>query len=167
VYAEGDSDEAVQAEIETAVEVWQTLLEKLQVEAEVTATLSEPDDLTERQIPVLDLNGRDLSMLIGPRGETLAAFQYITRLMVSHQLKQRSHFMVDVEGYRERRKQALARLAERMAHKVVKRGKPVTLEPMPAFERRAIHIALRDNEAVYTQSTGEGRGRRVRIYPKR
>ena len=81
-------------------------------------------------------------------------------------MQQRTHFVIDIDGYRERRQQALTRLAERMAGKAVKRGSPVTLEAMPAHERRIIHMALRDSSEVRTESTGEGKRRRVRIYPK-
>ncbi len=153
-------------EIDTAVSVVGELLELMKIEASVSSHLSEPDDLTGRQLAILDVKGDDLSVLIGPRGETLDALQYISRLMVGHRLQQRSHFVIDVEGYRERRQQALTRLAERMAAKAVKRGSPVTLEAMPAHERRIIHMALRDSQEVRTESTGEGKRRKVRIYPK-
>jgi spoIIIJ-associated protein len=86
--------------------------------------------------------------------------------MVGHRLQQRAYFVIDIEGYRSRREQALSRLAERMAGKAVKRGSPVTLEPMPAHERRIIHVALRNSPDVRTESTGEGKRRRVRIFPK-
>jgi spoIIIJ-associated protein len=153
-------------EIETAVTVVSELLEKMSVETRVTSHLSEPDDLTGDRLAIIDVQGDDLSVLIGPRGETLDALQYVSRLMVGHRLQQRARFVIDVEGYRERRQQALTRLAERMAAKAVKRGSPVTLEAMPAHERRIIHMALRDSQAVRTESTGEGKRRRVRIYPE-
>ena len=129
--------------------------------------MTEPDDITGQPINLIEISGADLGVLIGPRGDTLASLQYISRLIASHQLKTKADFVIDVEGYRERRKQALARLAERMASKVIKQGRPVSLEPMPANERRVIHMTLRDHAAVYTQSTGEGSQRRVRIHPKR
>ena len=153
-------------ETDTAVNVVSELLELMKVDATVSTHLSEPDDLTGRQLAILDVEGEDLSVLIGPRGETLDALQYISRLMVGHRLQQRAHFVIDVEGYRERREQALTRLAERMAGKAVKRGSPVTLEAMPAHERRIIHMALRESPEVTTESTGEGKRRRVRIFPK-
>ncbi len=137
----------------------------MQVEATISSHLTEPDDLTGKQLPVVDINGDDLGVLIGPRGETLDSLQYISRLMVGHSTRQRANFVIDIEGYRERREQALSRLAERMANKAVKRGSPVTLEPMPAYERRIIHMALRESKDVKTESTGEGNRRRVRIYP--
>ena len=151
---------------DVALEFVQTLLAKMQVSATVTATLSEPDDLTGEQIDVIEINGDDLGVLIGPRGDTLSTIQYLTRLMVSHNLHQRVNFVIDVQGYRQRRQQALARLAERMAKKVVQRGQPIGLEPMPPNERRIIHMTLREHDEVYTESFGEGNRRKVRIIPK-
>jgi len=148
-----------------AVTVVSELLEFMQVEAAVSTHLTDPDDLTGKRLPVLDISGDDLDVLIGPRGETLDALQYISRLMVGHRTRQRANFIIDIEGYRKRREQALSRMAERMANKAVKRGSPVTLEAMPAYERRIIHMALRDSKDVKTESTGEGNRRRVRIFP--
>ncbi len=164
--SETDVKEADPEEKETAVEVITTLLAKMNVEAERTTSISEPDDLTGRRVHVIDIEGDDLGVLIGPRGETLNAIQYLARLMVGNQLQRRASFVVDVEGYRKRRQQALARLAERMAKKVISRRRPVSLEPMPPHERRIIHMTLRDNDEVYTQSSGEGKRRKVRILPK-
>lgn len=149
-----------------AVETVRTMLDKMGVEAEVSTRLTEPDDLTNKQINVVEIQGDDLGLLIGPRGETLNSLQYITRLMVGHKLRRRAEFVIDVQGYRQRREQALSRLAERMAKKVSARRRPVSLEPMPPHERRIIHMTLRNAEDVYTQSTGEGRRRKVRILPK-
>lgn len=149
-----------------ALDVIATMLAKMDVQAELAVSVSEPDDLTGRRVNVIDIEGEDLGVLIGPRGETLNAIQYLTRLMVGNQLQKRASFVVDVEGYRRRRQQALARLAERMAKKVVTRRRPVSLEPMPPHERRIIHMTLRDNDEVYTQSSGEGKRRKVRILPK-
>ncbi|MEZ4516877.1 MAG: R3H domain-containing nucleic acid-binding protein [Chloroflexota bacterium] len=121
---------------------------------------------TGEQVNVIEITGDDLGILIGSRGETLDALQFISRLMVAHRLQRRAYFVLDIEGYRERRQQALTRLAERMADKAVRRGQPVSLEPMSSYERRIIHMALRDSPDVYTESSGEGRFRKVRIYPK-
>ena len=158
---------AREAERETAVEVVAEMLEKMHIEATMTTSLSEPDDVTGRIINVLEIQGDDLSTLIGPRGDTLNALQYISRLMVGHQLRTRAGFVIDVEGYRQRREQALARLADRMARKVAKHKRPMSLEPMPPHERRIIHMTLRDDKFVTTESTGEGNRRKVRIIPKR
>lgn len=164
--AEGGDGEDEAAGEETAVRIVEELLTRMQVDARVTTRKSEPDDLTGRRITILDVEGNDLGSLIGPRGETLNAFQHITRLMASHQMRQRADFVIDVEGYRKRREQALTRLAERMAQKVADRQRAISLEPMPPNERRIIHVALRDDDNVYTQSAGEGNRRRVRILPK-
>ena len=161
------TEEEIAEEREVAVEVVGTILKQMQVEATLDVVVSEPDDLTGRRVNELHIKGNDLGVLIGPRGDTLNSLQYITRLMVGHRLHRRADFVIDIEGYRERRQQALARLANRMASKAMKQNRPVTLEPMPAYERRIIHMSLRDNAEVYTQSTGEGNRRRVRILPKK
>jgi spoIIIJ-associated protein len=153
-------------EKEIAVTIIRELLDKMGIEADVSTHLTEPDDVTGRRLNVVEINGDDLGVLIGPRGETLNSLQYVTRLMAGHKLRERANFVIDVQGYRERREQALARLAERMAKKVAARRRPVSLEPMPPHERRIIHMTLRDDKEVYTQSTGEGKRRKVRILPK-
>lgn len=165
--ADDDAEFDSEAEAKLAVEIIEKMVELMQVSAAVTPTRSEPDDLTGEEINVMEITGEDLGVMIGPRGDTLSALQYITRLMVGHQLRQRPQFIVDVEGYRQRREQALIRMAERMAVKAIKRDRPVSLEPMPPNERRIIHMALRENDEVYTQSSGEGKRRRVRIIPKK
>lgn len=166
---EGDhfSAEELSQEGEVALDVIQTLLNYLSVPADTAVSLSDPDDLTGRQINTINITGNDLGMLIGPRGETLDSLQFISRLVVGHRIQRKATFTLDVEWYRQRRKDALAQLATRMARKVTKQRRPVTLEPMPPHERRAIHMALRNFKGVYTQSTGIGDRRRVRIYPER
>lgn len=161
------TSEELEQERDTAVTILQTILGHMQIEADIHTAVTEPDDVTGQPINLIEITGPDLGVLIGPRGDTLVSLQYMARLIASHQLKNKANFVIDVEGYRERRKQALARLAERMASKVIKQQRPVSLEPMPANERRVIHMTLRDHAAVYTQSTGEGSQRRVRIHPKR
>lgn len=163
--AESSAD-ALEAEREAAVEIISTLLEKMRVPAGVSGYLTEPDDLTGQQVNMIEISGDDLGVLIGPRGETLDSLQFLSRLMVAHKLHRRANFVVDVEGFRQRREQALTRLAERMAEKARQRGEAITLEPMSAYERRIIHMTLREAADVYTESTGEGKQRRVRIIPK-
>ncbi len=160
------SDDTLAAERDTAVAVISELLEKMRVPAHVTGFQTEPDDLTGQRVNMIEIGGEDLGLLIGPRGETLDSLQFLSRLMVAHKLHRRAHFVVDVEGFRRRREQALTRLAERMAEKARQRGEPIGLEPMSAYERRIIHMTLRDSADVYTESTGEGKQRRVRIIPK-
>ncbi len=157
--------EADAAEAEFAMDVITKLLDKMRVEANISIKQTEPDDLTGEIRSIIDIRGQDMGVLIGPRGETLNALQYVARLITGHQMHQRTTFIVDVEGYRERREQSLAGLAERMADKAVRGGRPMTLEPMPPNERRIIHLTLRQDDRVHTESTGEGRRRKVRIFP--
>ncbi len=114
---------------------------------------------------MLDVVGGNLTRLIGRRGETLAALQYITRLITSRELQRRSEVVVDIGGYKARRAQTLQALALRMADEALERGHTVTLEPMPPHERRIIHLALREREDVVTRSVGEGAARKVTIVP--
>lgn len=160
--------EAAEQEVEEAARtIVRTLLDKMGFEeASVTITHSEPDDRTGREMTIVEVEGSDLSALIGPHGETLHDFQYLARLIAGHALKRRADFLVDIDGYRRQRRQALTRLAQRMAQKAVDRERPVTLEPMSAYDRRIVHVALRDHDEVYTNSVGEGAERRVRIYLK-
>ena len=134
------------------------------VEARVVPELAE-----EGQDPptVLNITGGDLGILIGRQGETLRALQYLVRLMVSHRLKHWTDLIVDVEQYRVRRRRTLEDLAQRVAERVAKEGRPQALEPMPAYERRLVHIALRNHPQVTTQSVGAGERRKVTIIPKK
>jgi len=115
---------------------------------------------------VLNVVGDDLGALIGRRGETLRDLRFIVRLIVSRKIGQWPNLVLDVEGYKARRVSGLQALARRMADQVRKTGQPVALEPMPAHERRIVHIALRDDPDVYTESTGEDEARKVQILPK-
>ncbi len=154
------------SEQDVVPELIRELLDKMGIEATVTTSQTELDDLTDKRLMVVEINGDDLGALIGPRGETLNAIQYVTRLMAGHKMRRRADFVIDVQGYRQRREQALSRMAERMAKKVAARHRPMTLEPMPPNERRIIHMTLRNDDEVYTESTGEGKRRKVRILPK-
>lgn len=140
------------------------LLAKMNVRANVEARAAEHQ---EEEIPSIkvDITGDDLSILIGRRAETLNALQYITRLIVGKELGRATRLQVDVEGYRARRERSLEKLAQRMASQAVKSGRTQALEPMPANERRIIHLALRDNEEVTTESVGDEPKRKVTIIP--
>lgn len=116
---------------------------------------------------VLDINGDDLGILIGRRGETLSALQLITNLIVGRRTKEWARIVVDVEGYRLRREEALRNLAVRMAERVRYSKTPFTMEAMPAHERRIIHLALKENAYVSTESHGEGEDRKVTVSPRR
>ncbi|MDO8569049.1 MAG: R3H domain-containing nucleic acid-binding protein [Dehalococcoidales bacterium] len=115
----------------------------------------------------LDIKGDDLGILIGRRGQTLASLQYLVRLIVSQKTQTKLPIIIDIEGYKRHRWESLRSLALRMADQVKQRRIPFTLEPMPAFERRIIHLALADNPDVTTESTGEGEARQVVILPRK
>jgi len=134
------------------------------LQAQVSAHYGEARE--DRRPIMVDIRGGDLGILIGRRGETLDAFQYVASLMVGKEVGQFIHLVVDVEGHRDRRQRQLQQLARRMAEQVIKTGRKLTLEPMTASERRIIHMELRDHPAVTTQSAGEEPHRKVTILPK-
>ena len=107
-----------------------------------------------------------LGSLIGRKGERLSALQHLVNLMLSRRTGQWTRVLVDVEDYRGRRERQLRDLAQRAAERVVETGKMLQLEPMPALERRWIHLALRDHTGVGTQSIGEEPNRRVVVLPR-
>lgn len=115
----------------------------------------------------LNIIGDDLGILIGRRGQTMVALQHVIRLILSHQLQVKTPIVLDVEGYKERRCESLRSLADRLADQVKTRHVSFAMEPMTAFERRVVHISLADHPDVYTESTGEGEGRKVVILPKK
>jgi spoIIIJ-associated protein len=143
------------------------LLERMGIEARVTTRLAS-DLVEEGEEPPLALNitGPDLGILIGRRSETLQALQYMLRLMVSKQMSSWQPIVVDVESYRVRRRRSLHRMAEKMAERAVSSRKRVVLEAMPAYERRVIHVALKDHPNVITKSIGSDENRKVTIIPK-
>jgi spoIIIJ-associated protein len=114
----------------------------------------------------VDISGNDLSILIGRQAETLNALQYITSLIVAKELGQWVTILVDVQGYRARRENQLRKLARRLADQAIKSGRRQVLEPMPANERRYVHLELRDHPDVTTESIGEDPNRKVTIIPK-
>ena len=115
----------------------------------------------------IDITGPELGILIGRRGDTLEALQYLTNLAVARKLAERVRVIVDVEGYRLRREETLVRLAQRLSDKVKRTGTRVVLEPMNPHERRIIHTALQEDLRILTFSEGEDPNRRVVISLKR
>lgn len=152
--------------LHVAQETVSELLDKMKVIAEVSASFGEPEDARSR-IPVrVEIHGNDLSILIGRQAETLNALQYIASLIVAKEMGQPVTLVLDVEGYRQRREQQIRQLARRMADQAINTQRRQVLEPMPANERRIIHIELRDNPLVSTESIGEDPHRKVTIIPK-
>ncbi len=149
-------------------EVLENVLERMNLRARVEIIPQSAAETDEAQPGlVLNIVGDELGVLIGRQNETLSALEFLTRLMVNQQTRTRATFTVDVNGYRAKRAESLRRLALRMAEQAEQTGRPVALEPMPAAERRIIHLALRDHPTMMTQSVGEGDRRKVTIIPKR
>jgi spoIIIJ-associated protein len=158
---EGERDQV----LDLAEDAVSKLLAHMNLQAQVSAYYGEVDRDGRKPVNV-DIHGKDLSVLIGRRSETLNAFQYIASLIVSKQIEQWVQLHVDVEGYRSRRERQLRQMARRMAEQVVKTGRRHVLEPMPPNERRFIHLELRDHPDVKTESIGEEPYRKVTISPK-
>lgn len=160
-------DEEMDEDARVGRAVLTELLERMAIEkAEVIVKRSAPMDDSDSAPWLLDISGPDLSALVGRKGETLSALQYITRLIASRELQHRANIVVDAAGYKSRRSKMLHDLAIRMADQAVRSRRTVTLEPMPPYERRIIHLALRSRSDVQTKSVGEGNSRKVTIVPK-
>lgn len=114
----------------------------------------------DREI-IVDLQGEDMGVLIGKRGQTLDSLQYLTSLVANKKSEEYIRVKVDTENYRERRRATLENLAKNISHKVKRTRKPVSLEPMNPYERRVIHSALQNDKFVCTHSEGEEPYRRV------
>ena len=154
--------------VDVAREVTETLLSLMGITALVKLTSEYAAGIEEEADSSVNLNieGEDLGLLIGRRGQTVASLQYIVRLIVGHRTQLRLPIVIDVEGYKQRRCEALRALALRIAEQVGSEKAPFSLEPMSAFERRIIHLALADHPEVTTESTGQGEARKVVILPR-
>lgn len=144
------------------------LFDRMGIDAQVVATdnpsavqLSSEDPTTI----FLDVIGRDLGTLIGRRGDHLSQIQFLMNTLVNRQLDEWTRVIVDVEGYRARREESLVGLAERVARQVARSKRSIVLEPMPANERRVIHLTLKQHPEVATHSDGEGSARRITVEP--
>ncbi len=144
-----------------ATEALTNLLRLMKLDATVKATKPTPEAAL-----ALNIEGQDLGVLIGRRGQTLTSLQHIVRLIVSERLKKWTPLAIDVSGYKENRRVALQKLALNFAEQVKATKRPVTMEPMPADERRIVHLALADDVDVTTQRIGEGEERKVVIQLK-
>src|SRR5690606_34132125 len=137
------------------------LLERMGIEATVEREIG-PETLAH-----LHVRGRRLGSLIGRRGQTLDAVQYLVNLVANKEEGVRARIVVDAEGYREKRAEVLRDLARRVAQKAKSQGKRTAFDPMSALERRVVHMALADDDEVETISEGEEPYRRVIVIPKR
>jgi spoIIIJ-associated protein len=155
---------------QVARRILEDLLERMDIHAYVTAVRSTvPGQRGEPEETItLHVEGADeeaMGLLIGRRGETLRSLQFMVNLLVSRKVQKWPQVVVDVGNYRQRRQESLEGLARRMAERVRQSGRPLMLEPMGAYERRIVHLALRSDPSVYTESSGEGENRKVVIYP--
>ncbi len=148
---------ATQETADAACAFLQELTNKMGVTVQVTAKIDEEGNLR------VSMDGDTSGVLIGRRGETLDALQYLTSLVVNRHLDSYVRITLDTENYRARREEALTRLANRMASRAIKTGRKVVMEPMNPYERRILHSALQKNEGVTTHSEGEEPNRHVVI----
>ncbi|HVP20491.1 MAG TPA: RNA-binding cell elongation regulator Jag/EloR [Anaerolineaceae bacterium] len=153
--------------IHIAKEVVSELLEKMRVRARVAARYVQAQEMRDEPVILVDIQGDDLSILIGRRSETLNALQYITSLIVGKEVGHWVPLLIDIQGYRARRERSLRQLARKMAEQAIHTGRKQVLEPMPASERRVIHLELRDHPDVTTESIGEEPNRKVTIFLKK
>jgi spoIIIJ-associated protein len=155
--------EPVADDAEVSRQVLSEILRAMGIHATVDVNRSSDPD-----VPVtLNIEGEDLGVLIGRRGQALSSLQYLVRLIVAEKLKRWISVNVDVDWYKKRHYDSLKKLALRLAEQVGKRKRPVTMEPMAADERRIIHITLANHPDVKTESMGEGEDRRVVIQSRK
>lgn len=154
-------DNPTQEDVQVTVEILQQILQHMNIRAAVQVRATNPLTLN-----IQGMN-ENLGLLIGRRGETLAALQLLVSLIVGHRTKHRMHIIIDAENYRLRREENLRSLAQRVAQQVRNYRRSIALEAMPPHERRIVHIALADSNDISTESIGEGDSRRVVISLKR
>ncbi len=156
---EASTEEAIHSEKQEKVlldpklsarEFLTSVLEKMGIEAELEISDNEEEECLE-----IDIQGKNMGILIGKRGQTLDSLQYLTSLVVNKGTDEYVRIKLDTENYRQRRKETLENLARNIAYKVKKTKRPVTLEPMNPYERRVIHYALQNDKFVTTHSEGE------------
>lgn len=146
--------------VEIGTEALQRLADFITKDAKIVVEIKD-------QRLLFKVEGGNSALLIGKRGQTLEAMQYLVEKIVNKQCEQRVRVLVDVEGYLKTRKENLQKMATRMAEKAQKTKKPVTIGQMNAYDRRTVHMHLKGNSAVRTQSVGEGYYRKLVIFPKK
>ena len=164
-----DVDRVDEAEEKVAKEIVRELLAHMGIAADVVAVDNPSTMALDPEDPptiFIEILGQDLGMLIGRRGDHLSQLQYLVNLIANRRLESWTRVVVDVEGYRTRREESLIGLAERIGRQVARSRRPIILEPMPPNERRIVHLTLRGNPDVTTESSGEGNMRRVTVQPR-
>ena len=154
--------------VDLSKETLETLLRGMGVQATVDLPQTPPKmEEGETPGPAFTIDGEDAGLLIGRHGETLNALQLMLNSLMSRKVKTRVNATIDIEGYRERRYETLRAMGARLAERVASTGRTFSMEPMPARERRIVHLALSKHPRVSTESVGEGDARKVTIVPKR
>ena len=143
-------------------EYLETLFKAMDIQADIKIEFNETDNLLD-----IDVEGPEMGILIGKRGQTLDSLQYLVSLVVNKKSENYVRVKLDTENYRERRKETLETLAKNIAYKVKRTKRSVSLEPMNPYERRIIHAALQNDKYVTTRSEGEDPFRHVIISLKR
>lgn len=146
----------IETQPEDGVDFLKSVFEKMNVDVDIEKV--EDEDSIQ-----LKVTGKDSGIIIGRRGETLDALQYLTSLVVNKKNENYKRVTIDIENYRQKREETLVKLAERLADRVVKYRRNVSLEPMNPYERRIIHSTLQNNKYVETYSVGEDPNRKVVI----
>jgi spoIIIJ-associated protein len=148
--------------VKVATEALQKLIARMDVSVFINLINAHNDDVGG---PSFEIDGDDAGLLIGRKGQTLRSLQFIAAMIASNKLEDHVRIDLDVAGYKSRRYDSLANLAHKVAGQVVDTGDSITLEPMPANERRIIHVTLADDRRVFSESSGRGDSRKVTINP--
>jgi len=161
----GEAQAYDEVRADSARDFVEDMLTKMGMDVEVDLLEPEPGD-PPGEIRI-EIEGRDSGRIIGKKGQVLSAIQHIVNRVVNRPGMDRRHVVVDAEGYRQRREDTLATMAQRLGQKALEEGKIITFEPMSPRDRRIVHLALAKFAGVVTKSDGEGEGRRVQIIPVR
>ena len=165
IFGIGAKDAVVRVSMEenpdgAAIDFLKKIFEKFELDVDIEVEQGE-------QFTTLNLVGENLGILIGRRGETLDALQYLTNITVSRKYQEKHKYILDAQHYRKKREENLDKLAKKLDGKVKENGRSLSLEPMSPYERRIIHTVLQDDPAVRTFSEGEEPYRKVVITKKR
>ena len=151
--------------IQLAYEVLRNFLEYLESPMKITTKILDNGKVSDS---LISLDGEDAALLIGRRGETLRSLQYIINLMIQKKVDNKDQLIsIDVEGYIEKKFNNLSQLARKMEKTVIRNGKPISMDPMPAFERRYVHRFFSGSRKIITESEDFGRDRHVVLKPKK
>jgi spoIIIJ-associated protein len=161
VKPEGEIEKEIELDVDLAPQAQEILTQLLQKMGE-TCSIQGVQDFNQINLVI---EGEDAGLLIGKQGQTLEALQYLVTKILSKQTQKKPRVVIDIESYRERHKQSLVELALKQGEKAKRIGKPVTLNPMNAHDRRIVHLALQNDKEIKTKSRGEGLYKKIIIYP--